>query len=130
MIAFRDRLLAAPSLEAAYLALAHGNAGATPPIFMNQLAHVVLRNALDDETDPFVLRAAELFYRPQRVAFHEGAVLLPDTESIEGHERERRAFPLTGLLGGRAVAALETLDEPNAAGIGRAPCRGGGCGDG
>src|SRR3546814_70849 len=83
---------------------------------MNQLAHVVLRNALDDETDPFVLRAAELFYRPQRVAFHEGAVLLADTESIEGHERERRAFPLIGMLGGPAVAALEILDESNAAG--------------
>src|SRR3546814_18551033 len=48
MIAFRDRLLAAPSLEAAYLALAHGNAGATPPIFMTQQAHVVLRNSLQD----------------------------------------------------------------------------------
>src|SRR3546814_11717230 len=83
---------------------------------MNQLAHVVLRNALDDETDPFVLRAAELFYRPQRVAFHEGAVLLADTESIEGHERERRAFPLIGMLGGPAVAELGILDESNAAG--------------
>src|SRR3546814_8098135 len=54
-----------------------------------------------------------------------------------GHERERRAFPLIGMLGGPAVAALKILDESNAAGyfarsdafdmvldqIGRASCR-------
>ena len=58
MIAFRDHVLAAPSLEAAYLGLARGEAGNIPPIFMNQLAQVVLRNALDGERDPGVLRAA------------------------------------------------------------------------
>jgi hypothetical protein len=114
MIAFRDRLLAAPSLEAAYLALAQGAAGATPPLFMDQLAQLVLRNALDREADAFVLRAAELFYRPQRVAFHEGTVLLADAESIERHERERQAFPLLGMLGGPAVAALDVLGAGNA----------------
>src|SRR5258708_31646763 len=57
MIAFRDHLLRFPTLEAAYLALARGGVGRTPPLFLNQLVHVILRNALDDCDDPFVLRA-------------------------------------------------------------------------
>ena len=83
---------------------------------MNQLAQVVLRNALDGEHDPSVLRAAELFYRPQRVTLHEGAVLLADTESIELHEQNRHASPLLNMLGGPAVTELEILDEKNAEG--------------
>jgi hypothetical protein len=113
MIAFRDRLLAAPSLEAAYLGLVREGAS-VPPLFMNQLAQLVLRNALDGASDPFVLRAAELFFRPQRVTFHEGALLLADAETIEGHERDRHASPLLAMLGGPAVTALEVLDASNA----------------
>ena len=37
--------------------------GGTPPLFINQLVHVILRNALDGCEDAFVLRAAELFFR-------------------------------------------------------------------
>jgi hypothetical protein len=114
MIAFRDLLLAAPSLEAAYLTLARGAARGTPPLFMNQLAQVVLRNALDGAADPFVLRAAELFFRLQRVSFHEGTVLLADAELIEQHERDRHAFPLINLLNGPAVTALDILDAAQA----------------
>jgi hypothetical protein len=114
MIAFRDHLLAAPSLEAAYLALARGEAGNVPPLFMNQIAQVVLRNALDGVSDPYVLRAAELFYRPQRVTLHEEAVLLADAETIELHEQNRHASPLLNMLGGPAVTELEILEETNA----------------
>ncbi|MCV0395603.1 MAG: DUF6352 family protein [Rhizobiaceae bacterium] len=114
MIAFRDRLLAAPSIEAAYLELARGSVADTPPLFMNQLAQVVLRNALDGEDDPFVLRAAELFYRTQRVTSHEGALLLADAETIEVHEQNRHASPLLGMLGGPAVTELAILEDKNA----------------
>ncbi|RWQ07274.1 DUF6352 family protein [Mesorhizobium sp.] len=113
MIAFRDHVLAATSLEAAYLALARGSAENIPPLFMNQLAQVVLRNALDGQHDACVVRAAELFYRPQRVTSHEGAVLLADAETIERHEQNRHASPLLGMLGGPAVTELEILDENN-----------------
>jgi hypothetical protein len=77
---------------------------------------VVLRNALDRETDPFVLRAAELFYRTQRVTVHEGAVLLADAESIELHEQNRHASPLLAMLGGPAVTELDVLDAVRAEG--------------
>ena len=38
-------------------------ASKVPHLFLNQLVHVILRNALDGCDDPFVLRAAELFFR-------------------------------------------------------------------
>jgi hypothetical protein len=114
MIAFRDRLLGASSLEAAYLALARGEGNAVPPLFMNQLAQVVLRNALDGESNPLLLRAAELFFRPQKLTFHEGTVLMADAETIESHERDRHSSPLLAVLGGPAVTALDVLDESNA----------------
>lgn len=114
MIAFRDHLLACPSLEAAYVSLARGSAITIPSLFMNQLAQVVLRNALNRERDAFVLRAAELFYRPQRVTFHGGTLLLADAETIEVHEQNRHASPLLSMLGGPAVTELEILEEKNA----------------
>lgn len=114
LIAFRDHVLAMPSLEDAYLALARGLVNGIPPLFMNQLAQVVLRNALDGEPDPWVLRAAELFYRPQRVTVHDGAVLLADAETIERYERNRHASPLLEMFGGPAVTELEILQEANA----------------
>ena len=115
MLAFRDRLLAAPTLESAYLSAVRERAQ-IPHLFMNQLAQVVLRNALEGEEDAFVLRAAELFYRPQRVTFHEGALLLADAETIEAHERDRHASPLLAMLGGPAVTALDVLDPADADG--------------
>lgn len=115
MIAFRDRLLAAPSLEAAYLSIVRDRAG-VPPLFMNQLAQVVLRNALDSVTDPFALRAGELFYRPQKLSHHDGSLLLADAEAVELHEQNRHASPLLAMLGGPAVTELDVLNEGNAAG--------------
>jgi hypothetical protein len=114
MIVFRDLMISSPTLESAYLALARGAAAGTPPLFVNQLAQVVLRNALDGAADPFVLRAAELFFRLQRVSFHGGSVLLADAEIIERHERDRQAFPLINLFDGPAITALDILDATNA----------------
>jgi hypothetical protein len=67
LISFRDHLLRHISLEAAYSALVRSGVGKIPPLFVNQLVHVILRNALDGVEDPCVLRAAELFFRTQRV---------------------------------------------------------------
>jgi Family of unknown function (DUF6352) len=113
MLAFRERLLAAPSVEAVYLDLVRHGLGSTPPIFLNQLVHLILRNALDSCSDPYVLRAAELFFRPQKVSFHEGAVLLADAEIIEEHEQNRGQSPLVAMLGQEPAAELDVLDDGN-----------------
>ena len=72
MIAFRDRLTRHKTLEAAYVDIVRTGAK-VPHIFLNQLVHVILRNALDGCDDPFVLRAGELFFRTQRMTLHERA---------------------------------------------------------
>jgi len=47
VVAFRDLLLLHPTLEAAYLALVRSGSITLPPLFVNQLVHVILRNALE-----------------------------------------------------------------------------------
>jgi hypothetical protein len=55
-----------------------------PPLFLGQLIQVVLRNILDGCTDCFVLRAAEMFFRPQQLSVLEGALLACDSEFASG----------------------------------------------
>src|SRR5262245_65684312 len=42
ILAFRDLLLRHPTLEAAYLALSCSGSSNLPPLFLNQLVHVIL----------------------------------------------------------------------------------------
>lgn len=114
MIEFRDRLIAAESIEMAYLELIRNGAGRVPPLFVNHLVHLILRNALDGCDDPYALRAAELFFRAQRASVHDGTVLLADAEAIEEHESARHASPLLGMLGPPAIAELDVLDDASA----------------
>lgn len=114
VIAFRDRLLRQPTLEAAYLALIREGAGHTPPLFLNQLVHVILRNILDGCDDPFRLRAAELFFRAQRMTVQEGTLLAADEETIAG-SNPAPVSPLVAMLG-IETASIDILNEENAAG--------------
>ncbi|MEM1198663.1 MAG: DUF6352 family protein [Pseudomonadota bacterium] len=83
-LGFRDFVQGAGSLEAAYLAIARGQAPlAVPPLFVDQIVHAVLRNVLRDVGDPLRLRAAELFFRDQNVSTEDGIVMLADDETVE-----------------------------------------------
>ncbi|MDT3685519.1 MAG: DUF6352 family protein [Pseudorhodoplanes sp.] len=113
MIAFRDRLIQHATLESAYADLVRNGAGSTPPLFVNQLVHVILRNALDGCEDPFVLRAAEMFFRPQRLTLHEGSLIAADEETISG-AGETPASPLVSMLGIPAQADIDVLSDDNA----------------
>jgi len=113
MMAFRDLLLAHRSIEAAYLHLVRAGVGATPPLFLNQLVHVILRNLLDDCDDPFMLRAAELFFRPQRLTTYAGSLIAADDETIAGANAQQ-ASPLVSMLGLPANADIDILNEDNA----------------
>lgn len=116
LMAFRDRLLAKGTLEAAYLSLVKEGMGKTPPLFLNQIVHAILRNAFDDEEDAFVLRAAEMFFRPQRLTVHEGALLLADEETVDGAKVDHHASPLVAMFGEQAVKGLDVLLGDNAEG--------------
>ena len=113
MVALRDHLLRHRTLEAAYLDLVCRKVGDTPPLFLNQLVQVILRNALDGYSDPFVLRAAELFFRPQRLTTHEGALIGADEETLGGTGAAPLS-PLVSMLGIPAAAEIDILTGDNA----------------
>jgi Family of unknown function (DUF6352) len=118
MLGFRDRLLQAGDIEACYLACFGGAAGvAIPPLFLDQMAHVILRHILDGTEDGLRARAAELLFREQRVTVQDGNILAADAEVVE-------MYATTGGFGalGQLIAEaqtplrsveLEVLDERN-----------------
>jgi hypothetical protein len=113
MIAFRDHLLRHRTLEAAYVDLVRHGTGSTPPLFLNQLVHVILRNALDGCDEPMMLRAAEIFFRTQRLTLHEGSLIAADEETISG-SGAMPASPLVSMLGIPAQAEIDVLNDDNA----------------
>jgi Family of unknown function (DUF6352) len=82
-LAFRDALLAAPTLEQAYLAIFHAGRVALPPLFLDQIVQMVVRQILAGVEDPLQVRAGELFFRPQAVTIDEGSIFLGDAEMVE-----------------------------------------------
>jgi hypothetical protein len=113
MLAFRDELLRHRTLEGTYLHLVRHGVGKTPPLFLSQLVHLILRNALDDCADPYVLRAAELFFRPQRMTLHEGSLIAADDETIAGTGAAPLS-PLVSMLGIPSAAEIDVLVDDNA----------------
>ncbi|MDW5442368.1 DUF6352 family protein [Polaromonas sp. SM01] len=80
---FRDGLLAAGTLEAYYLGLFRSGAITIPPLFIDLLAQAILRHLLDDVSDAYEVRAAELLFRSQRLSTQEGQVLAGDREVMD-----------------------------------------------
>ena len=115
MLAFRDHLVGHRTVEAAYLDLMRRGVGTTPALFINQLVHVILRNALDGCEDAYMLRAAELFFRPQRLTVHEGSLIAADEETVAGASAQP-VSPLVSMLGLPAAAEIDVLNDDNAAG--------------
>ena len=113
MVAFRDCLMRHATLEAAFRELVRGGFGNVPPIFINQLVHVILRNALDGSEDVRVLRAAELFFRTQRVTLHEGSLIVADEETIGG-VNTTPVTPLVSMLGIPAESEIDVINKENA----------------
>lgn len=109
LLAFRNHLLRHPTLEAAYLALARAPKVTVPPLFLNQLVHVILRNLLDAERDPFVLRAAEMMFRPQRLTLKDGILLLADADVVDGANADPHAAPLVAIFGDARAKGLDVL---------------------
>ncbi len=111
MIAFRDHLATHRTLEATYVALVREGIR-LPPIFLDQLVHLILRNALDQCADAYMLRAAELFFRPQRVTAHQGSLLAADEEQIDPGATD--VPPLAAMFGLPSGPEIEVLSDDNA----------------
>jgi hypothetical protein len=112
MIGWRDHLVKHRTLEAAYLDIVRRNIK-LPQTFIGHLIQAILRNALDDCGDAFILRAAEMFFRPQKLAMQEASVVAIDeeTESLLG--RPTRS-PLEALLGLPPTTEVDMLSDATA----------------
>lgn len=112
MIAFRDHLVQHGGLEAAYLSIVRRKVH-FPQMLVGQLVQSILRNALDGCGDVFMLRVAEMFFRPQKLIFQEASILAVDeeTDSAIAHHPPS---PLLALLGLPTVTKVSTLSEATA----------------
>jgi hypothetical protein len=84
MLRFRNRLLAVPTLETAYVNLFKGDGVDVPPLFVFQLTEIFLRHMLGSDADPLEARMAECLFRVQKISvLEDGAVMAADDETIE-----------------------------------------------
>ncbi len=79
---FRNHLLKHKTIEASYAAL-FSEEISIPPMFIDQMVHLILRNLLADADDPMQLRVGELFFREQAVTTGDEQVMLADQEIVE-----------------------------------------------
>jgi hypothetical protein len=112
MVAWRDNLFRHETLEAAYLDIVR-HPTRFPRIFIDQLVHLILRNILDACDDAFVLRAAEMFFRPQKVRLEDGLLTASDDE-MTPRFNPHAVSPLYSLLGMPTESTIEMLDAGNA----------------
>jgi hypothetical protein len=116
---FRQRLVAAPSIEAAYVALFRDGVD-VPPLFVAQLTQILLRHILGVAADPMEARAAEMLFRTQKIAvLDDGAVMAADERAVE-HYATSAGFGSLGELLQRnrtpvRTVDLDVLDADNAA---------------
>jgi hypothetical protein len=117
---FRDRLLAAPTVEAAYVALFAGEGVDVPPQFVHQLTQILLRHILGEDADAFLARAAEMLFRQQRISVMEdGAVMAADEMTVDSCATTGGFGSLGELLTRNRTATrtidLDVLSDDNAA---------------
>jgi hypothetical protein len=125
---FRDRLLAAGSLEACYLdqfrskpdgetRRPQATVGIAPP-FVDALAQAIVRGLLEGTADPWLARAGELFFRQQRVSLEGGTVLAADASTIEAYAQTGGFGNLGRLLRQQrtpvAAIRMDVLNAENA----------------
>jgi hypothetical protein len=115
---FRQKLLDAGTVEGCYMSLFKSKID-VPPMFIDQLAHVILRNILEGCEDPLRLRASEIFWREQKATIQDGHALLADLETVEMHASGNKYGSIGRLIveaqGDLAKAELDVIDRANAA---------------
>jgi hypothetical protein len=118
VLKFRERLIEAGTVEGCYRSLFRGTVD-LPPLFIEQMVHVILRNILDGCDDPLRLRAAELLFREQQATIQEGHALVADLETVEMHAAGNRYGSVGRLIveaqGALGKVDMDVLDRPNAA---------------
>jgi len=109
LLDFFARLAKAGTVEGCYLGLFREGRVAVPPLFVDQMAHVIVRNILDGTDDPLRARAGELLFREQTATVKDGAILLGDSETVAMYATTRGMGDLGRLIveGGAPVRQIE-----------------------
>lgn len=83
ILKFRDFLSNYSTLEAAYLAISRGQSINFPPLFVDQLVQIILRNILNENSFALQVRASELFFRTQVVTIAEDEIMVADEAVVQ-----------------------------------------------
>src|SRR5712691_8110130 len=118
LLAFLGRLKRAASLESCYLEIFSGGEVAAPPLFIDQLAQIIVRSILEGCDDALEPRAGELFFREQKASTKDDAVMLADLETVEmlasGGSLGSLGRPIVESQASLAGVDLDVLDTENA----------------
>ncbi len=98
VLGFKDMLIRHKTIESAYLNLMKSRDIKIPPVFVDQMVAVIVRNILTQCHDPFRVKAGELFFREQSVTTDEGRIMLADDEIVEMYAKTGGAGGLGQLL--------------------------------
>ncbi len=115
---FRQRLVAAPSIEAAYVAFFREGVD-VPPMLVHGITQVLVRHILGNDAEPLHARAAEMLFRPQRITVRDdGAVMAADETTVELYATADGFGSLPELLQRNRTPSrsvdLDVLDPGNA----------------
>jgi hypothetical protein len=117
-LGWRDAVIGAGSLEAAYAGFFREGAIQVPPLFLDLMVQAMVAHLLANETDPWRWRAAELLFRRQRVSVQDGRVLSGDSEVLDMLNETGGLGEVGRLLlqGGAALpqTQIEVLGEDSA----------------
>ncbi len=108
VLALRDGLLQAGSLEGWLLALFRSGRVTVPPLFIDSVVQAVVQHLLRGNSDALAWRAGELFFRPQRITVEQGRVLAADAATL-AHAQETQGLGELGRLLAQAQAPVKPL---------------------
>ncbi len=112
VLALRDGLLRAGSLEGWLLALFRSGRITLPPLFIDAVVQAIVQQLLAGErnspADALAWRAAELFFRPQRITVEQGRLLAADSATLAQAQATQGLGELGRLLA-QAQAPVKPL---------------------
>jgi len=98
VLGFKELLIEHKTIESAYLNLMKSGDIKIPPVFVDQMVTVIVRNILTQCHDPIRVKAAELFFREQSVTTEDGRIMLADDEIVEMYAKTGGISGLGQLL--------------------------------
>lgn len=105
LLKLRDGVQAAGSLQA-WLIAQFRQGVAVPPLFIDQALQAIVAGLLDEPPDPLQVRAAELFFRTQRLSFEQGRVLAADQDTLAEVRQNQGLGELGRVMAQAQVKAL------------------------